>query len=129
MATEGALLQYNGDRPLEVISGEQFAHGVTIRDDLNNQARVVLKASIQNNSSVKLDAACVGEKITLKGKPGEYAYLYLHTTSTRLSYISLWVKLFDCPPGFIFSETFSDCVSLINTLACWNAIQLYSTAT
>ena len=45
MATEGAMLQYNGDGPLEVIPGEQFAHGVTIRDDLNNQAKVVLVAS------------------------------------------------------------------------------------
>ena len=113
VATEGAILKYDKDSPLEIIPGEQFAHGVTIRDDLNNQATVVLTASIQTNSSVELDTAfssCVGEKIVLKGKPGEYAHLYLHTISSRLSYIQLWVKLIDCPPGFIFSEASSGCI-------------------
>ena len=132
VVTEGAILQYNGDSPLEVIPGEQFDHGVTVRDDLNNLAKVVLIASIQNNPSVKLDAAfssCVGEKIVLKGKPGGYANLYLHTTSTRLSFIQLWVKLIDCPPGFIFSETSSGCIcnshKYIGMLEC-NTTVFYS---
>ena len=113
VATEGAMLQYNGDSPLEVIPGEQFAHGITIRDNLNNQAQVVFVALTRSNSNVELDTAfssCVGEKIVLKGKPGEYADLLLHTTSSRLSYIQLWVKLISCPPGFIFSETSLHCV-------------------
>ena len=113
VTTEGAMLQYNGDSPLEVIPGEQFAHGVTIRDDLNSQAKVILIASIQSNSNVKLDTAfssCVGEKIVLNGKPGEYANLFLRTTSSRLSYIQLWVKLIACPPGFIFNNTSLGCV-------------------
>ena len=87
VATEGAMLQYNGDSPLEVIPGEPFAHGITIRDDLNNQAKVVHVASTQSNSNVELDTAfssCVGENIILKGKPGEYADLFLHTTSSQL---------------------------------------------
>ena len=132
VATEGAILKYDKDSPLEIIPGEQFAHGVTIRDDLNHQATVVLTASIQNNSNVELDTAfssCVGEKIVLKGKPGQYAYLYLHTTSSRLSYIRLWVKLTDCPPGFIFSEASSGCVcnahKYVGLLGC-NTTVFYS---
>ena len=132
VATEGAILKYDQESPLEVIPGEQFAHGVTIFDDLNNQATVVLTAAIQNNPNVELDAAfssCVGEKIILKGKQGEYAYLYLHTTSSRLSYIRLQVKLIDCPPGFIFSETSSSCVcnshKFIGMLGC-NTTVFYS---
>ena len=77
MATEGGMLQYNGDSPLEVIPSEQFAHGVTIRDDLNNQAKVVHVVSTRSNSNVELDTAfssCVGEKIILKGKPGVRRY-------------------------------------------------------
>ena len=135
VATEGAILKYDQESPLEVIPGEQFAHGVTIFDDLNNRATVVLTASIQNNSNVELDAAfssCVGEKIILKGKPGEYAYLYLHTTSSRLSYIRLWVKLIDCPPGFVFSETTSSCIcnshKYIGMLGC-NTTVFYSNLT
>ena len=133
VATEGAILQYDGDSPLEVIPGEQFAHGVTIRDDLSNHAKVVLIASIQiNNPNVELDAAfssCIGEKIVLRGKPGGSANLYLHTTSSRLSYIRLWVKLIDCPPGFIFSETSSGCIcnshKYIGMLEC-NTTVFYS---
>ena len=132
VATEGAVLKYDQGSPLEIIPGEQFAHGVTIYDDLNNQAIVMLTASIRSNSNVELDAAfssCVGEKITIKGKPGEHAYLHLHTTSSRLSYTKLWVKLIDCPPGFVLSKTSSSCVcnshKYIGMLGC-NTTVLYS---
>ena len=73
----------------------------------------MLIASIKNNSHVELDtsfSSCIGKRIVLIGKPRKYANLYLHTTSSRLSYIRLRVKLIDCPPGFIFSETSSRCV-------------------
>ena len=132
VATEGAILQYDQARPLEVIPGEQFYHGVTIKDDLDNQATVVLIVSIQNNSNVKLDTAfssCVGEKLVLKGRPGAYADLYLHTTSSRLSYIRLWVKLIDCPPGFIYSKTSAECAcnfhQYVGILGC-NTTRFYT---
>ena len=110
-ATEGALFHYDKGFPVEVIPGEQFTHDVTITDDLDNQAKVILTALIRNNPKVNLDTAfssCVGEEIVPRGKPGEVADLYLQTTSSRLSYIQLEVKLIDCPPGF--SETLSGCV-------------------
>ena len=102
---------------MRVIPGEQFAHGVSIVDDLDNQAKVVLTASVQNNNdnNVRLASAftaCIGEQIVLKGKPGEIANLVLHTASSRLSYIKLRMKLVDCPPGFIYSDASSGCICI-----------------
>ena len=116
IATEGAILRHD-EQFKEVIPGEQFAHGVSIRDDLDNEAKVVLAATIPNNTNVKLDKAflsCVGEKLVLVGKPGKFANLHLHTTTSRLIYTSLRVKLIDCPPGFLYSETSSKCVCIFH---------------
>ena len=131
IATEGAIL-YDKGYPLEVIPGEQFAHGVTIKDDLNQDAKVELSATIPNGKNVKIDSAfssCIGEKLVLKGKPGEYANLYLHTTTSRLSYIRLSIKLIDCPPGFIYREVSSKCICIsqeyIGLLRC-NTTFFYS---
>ena len=132
VATEGAILQYSKGYPLKVIPGEQFSHGVTIIDDLKNQTKVVLTASIPNDPNVRLDTAfssCVGEKMVLKGKPGERANLYLHTTTSRLSYIRLPIKLVECPPGFAYSEILSKCVCIsqeyVGVLTC-NTTVFYS---
>ena len=131
VATEGGLLRHDGSY-LEVVPGEQFAHGVTIIDDLSNQAQVVLTASISNNINVRLDTAfstCVGEKMVLKGSPGEVANLYLHTTTSRLSYIKLMVRLIECPPGFMYSEISSKCICIsseyVGLLTC-NTTRFYS---
>ena len=133
VSTEGALLQYDKGYPLEVIPGEQFSHGVTIMNDLHNQVRVVLLASIKHiNSNVHIDTAfssCVGERLVLRGQPGEVENLYLHTATSRLSYIKIKVKLVDCPPGFIYSETSETCVCNANeyiaVLSC-NTTVFYS---
>ena len=115
IATEGAILRYEKTYELQVIPGELFAHGVSIEDDFSNQAKVILAASICNTSKVKLDAtftSCVGKKLILRGKPGEKADLFLHTITSRLSYIRLKVELIDCPPGFVYSEIFLGCVCI-----------------
>ena len=117
VATDGAKLHYRKHYEVRVIPGEQFAHGVSIVDDLDNQAKVVLTASVQNNNdnNVRLASAftaCIGEQIVLKGKPGEIANLVLHTASSRLSYIKLRMKLVDCPPGFIYSDASSGCICI-----------------
>ena len=117
VATEGAIFLYNKAYQLQVIPGERFAHGVSIVDDFNNTAKVVLTASITKSPkfNVKLDTAftsCVGEELILKGKPGEEAYLFLHTTTSRLSYTRLKVKLIECPPGFVYSEISLKCVCI-----------------
>ena len=99
----------------DVIPGQRFAHGVTVKDDLNHETQLLLTVSIVpiDDSNVKLDKAfssCVGEHIVLKGREGEEAYLHLQTVSSRLSYTKLKVKLIDCPPGFKFDEALDYCV-------------------
>ena len=115
VATEGAILNYEKTYQLQAIPGELFAHGVSIKDDFDNRANVVLAVSVQNISKVKLDAAftsCVGKQLILRGEPGERADLFLHTIMSRLSYVRLKVELIDCPPGFIYNEISSGCVCI-----------------
>ena len=112
IATEGAqfcLEKHN----LQVIPGERFPHGVTIYDDLNQTTKVVLTVSIFGNPEVKLDRAfssCVGESIILRGREGKEVSLHLQTTTSRLTYTRLEVKLMNCPPGFRFDEVQNSCV-------------------
>lgn len=56
VATEGAIL-LDTELLLEVIPGEEFAHCVTIKDDLDQDANVVLSATIPHSTNVKIDAA------------------------------------------------------------------------
>ena len=104
VATEGAKLQSERSQ-LHVIPGMRTKHGVTIMDDMHSNISEPLRTNIQEigNAKVKLDSALslyVGEKIQLKGKPGDQAHLYLQTVSTRQSYTKLFVEIADCPPGF-----------------------------
>ena len=113
IATEGAQLHNKRDFPIEVIPGERFKHGVTITDDLNCETKVVLTASIQNSSSVKLGTAfssCIGEQLVLRGEPDENALLYLQTITSRMSYVRLEMKLTECPPGYKFNKVRQVCV-------------------
>ena len=113
VATEGALLNHNRDFPIKVIPGEEFAHGVNITDDLEHTTEVVLMASIPDNHNVQLDtsfSSYVGKHLALRGKQNETAMLYLQTTTSRMSYIGLEVKLIDCPPGFKFSNETRKCI-------------------
>ena len=115
VATKGAILNYEKTYQLQVIPGELFAHGVSIKDDFGKRTKVVLVVSIQNTSKVKLDAAftsCVGKQLILRGKPGEKVDLFLNTITSHLSYIRLKVELIDCPPGFVYSEISSGCTCL-----------------
>ena len=132
VATEGARFQLTKGYQLQVIPGERFTHGVTILDDLNQTTKVVLTATITNNSNVQLDTAfssCVGEHIILKGMPGEVATLLLQTTTPRLSYTRLIIELVQCPPGFKFSTVGQECVCNIGEytgLVKCNATKFYS---
>ena len=112
IATEGAQFLLEKCK-LQVIPGERFPHGVTIYDDLNQTTKVVLTVSIFDNPEVKLDRAfssCVGESIILRGREGKEVSLHLQTTTSRLTYTRLKVKLMNCPPGFRFDEVQNSCV-------------------
>ena len=101
VATEGAQLHREHDM-LYAIPGKQYNHGVTIMDDTSNNVVAPLRADVTNRK-VKLDpvlSSYVGEKVQLRGKPGEKSSLSLQTVSTRQSYTTFMVKLVECPPGF-----------------------------
>ena len=113
VATEGARLLSEQNK-LHPIPGKRFEHGVMVVDDTQTNVRnEPLRVNIgRGHDSVKLDSSqslYVGEKILLKGKPGEKAHLYLQTVSTRQSYIGLSIEIADCPPGFKL-ENDSECV-------------------
>ena len=105
VATEGARLQSEQNQLQYYIPGKRYKHGVTIKDDMQKNASEPLRVNIKGsgNASVKVDSTLsiyVGEKIQLKGNPGNQAYLSLQTVSTRQSYITLSVEIAQCPPGF-----------------------------
>ena len=111
VATEGALLYYDNDQPLQIIPGEQYNHNVILSDDLGNPLEATLQANINNNPKVELDSAfssCLSNQITLKGEPDQTAQLFLQTVSQRQAYIELEVELINCPPGFVLQN--SQCV-------------------
>ena len=103
VATEGARLQSEQSK-LQPIPGKRFEHRVKIMDDTQRNASEPLRVNIgSGNTTVKLDSTqslYVGEKIQLKGKPGDMADLSLQTVSTRQSYITLSIEIANCPPGF-----------------------------
>ena len=103
VATEGAQLQRKYTK-LHMIPGKQNNHGVTIIDDTGNEVDEPLRANtVSRGNGVMLDPALssyVGEKLQLRGKPGEMASLFLHAVSTRQTFTILEVELEDCPPGF-----------------------------
>ena len=110
VATEGSILHHN-EHLLQVIPGEEYNHGVTLTDDLGNQADGTFQASINDNPEVELDSAfssCLSDQIVLKGEPNENAELFLQTVSQRQVYIKLRVQLIDCPPGFTLKR--NECV-------------------
>ena len=116
VATEGVLLYHTGQNECayEVIPGKEFSHNVTFTDELGNQPKRALTASIHNNSNIKIDtmfSSCITKQIILKGKPGEIAAIHFHAgTMTSRLYTQLTVKLVDCPVGFVYNEISSKCV-------------------
>ena len=110
VATEGAILHHS-DHLLQIIPGEGYSHGVTLSDDLRNQAGGTFQASIKDNPKIELDSAfssCLSDQITLKGQTNESAELFLQTVSLRQVYVKLRVQLVDCPPGFALKK--NECV-------------------
>ena len=101
VATEGAQLHRKHDT-LHVIPGKLYNHGVTIMDDTNDNISAPLRADIISGN-VKLDpvlSSYVGEKLQLRGTPGDISRLSLQTVSTRQSYTTFMIELEECPPGF-----------------------------
>ena len=104
IATEGAQLHYE-DKVLRTIPGQQYYHGVILKDDTGQPVNEPLRTNIHNNTkhTVSLDPAFslyVREKIQLNGTPGGQADILLQTVSNRQSYAILQVVLEECPPGF-----------------------------
>ena len=110
VATEGALL-CSEMIPIEVIPGEHFTLGVTIVDDLGQTAKEALSTSILKPSHAFPDMSfsTYVENMMLDGKPGEAIELYLQTTTSRSSYTRLNVTFIDCPPGFSYNASSSQC--------------------
>jgi hypothetical protein len=101
VATEGAQLHREHDI-MYAIPGRQYDHSVTIKDDINHTIVVPLRAKIKGGK-VKLDpvlSSYLGEKIQLRGTPGERSNISLQTVSTRQGYTVFEIELEDCPPGF-----------------------------
>ena len=102
VSTEGAHLYRKYDS-MSIIPGKLYNHGVTIKDDLMNEIREPLRVRVHFKSGVTLDPAFssfVGDKMQLRGRPGERVNLTFQTVSTRESYTSLEVEIVECPPGF-----------------------------
>ena len=103
VATEGAQLQYQHDT-LHIIPGKPYCHSVTIKDDMDNEVKEPLRATISDNDTlawINSDiSSYVEEKIQLKGSEHGRANLSLQTVSSRQIYISFQVQLEECPPGF-----------------------------
>ena len=107
VATEGAQLHREHDI-MYAIPGRQYDHSVTIKDDINHTIVVALRAEIKDEKAgkagkVKLDpvlSSYLGEKIQLRGTPGERSKIFLRTVSTRQAYTMFEIELEECPPGF-----------------------------
>lgn len=107
VATEGAVINYRSDNPLQIIPGEHYTHGVTVSDDLGNEIDVTFQASINNNPKVRLgskSSLCISDRVTLKGEPGQSAQLFLQTFSQRQIQVKVDFELVKCPPGFKLEE-------------------------
>ena len=113
IATEGALLQYNNVEN-NVFPGEEFEHGVSFVDDLENQVEVAfVDATPAQWSEVRPDttlSSCFGKHIILKGKENVTDKLYLQTVSSRSSVIEFRVILSECPPGFSYDNENLKCI-------------------
>ena len=104
IATDGDVLFTTKPTPLMIIPGEEYSHGVVVMDDLgrhiNAAFRVFISKKQQSNKSLFISSKYVTDKIQLTGNPHQVANLNLWHTSPRRNYITLDVKLVDCPPGF-----------------------------
>ena len=105
VATAGARLYRQPDNVLRIIPGRKYEHNVTIKDDMNNIVNEPLREIIANSTDCTEilnpnTPYYVGEKVQFVDRPEKDINLYLHTVSTRDSYIKIMVKLVECPPGF-----------------------------
>ena len=112
IATDGNEFCVYSDIPLMVIPGKEYSHGITVIDDLGQNAvvpfRVVTHDSNmrrQLSKDVNPDATFVEDEIQLMGSPSQTAILNLHTLSARQIYIEVNVTLVKCPPGFVIDES------------------------
>ena len=109
IATDGALLNSSKPTPLVMIPGQECDHGVTIRDDLGYKVKTLLEVSVSRNvKNVHVHDSYIGDKLQLRGKPGEVARLHLKMISQKHIYIGMNIKLLDCPPGFMLNDD-SEC--------------------
>ena len=105
IVTDGALLNSSKATPLVMIPGQEYNHGVTINDDLGHKVETLLEVSISRNAkNVYIDYSYIGDKLRLRGKPGEVARLHLKLISQKNTYIGMNIKLLDCPPGFMLND-------------------------
>ena len=116
IATDGAILRIRArskSEPLILIPGQKHEHGVKLFDDLLHEVNTSFRVAISRNvMNIQLDPAFalfVRDQIQLNGKSNQAARLSFNILPPRESYISLKVKLVDCPPGFTLSAS-SECV-------------------
>ena len=111
VATDGTMFHVNST-PLMIIPGEEYRHGITVFDDLGQNASVLFRVVVHDpdqkrklSDDVDASATFVGDEIQLMGSPNKTASLHLHTLSSRQNYIEVDVKLVKCPPGFILNKS------------------------
>ena len=109
IATDAAIIHVNSKTPLMVIPGEEFSHGITVIDDLEQNASVLfrVKRTDENQSSddIQIGTTFIGDKIQLMGSPNQSTSIDLYTLSSRQNFIEVDVELIECPPGFMLNDS------------------------
>ena len=108
VATDGGLIHRENFTPLMIVPGEKHNHSLTVTNDLGHEVKASFRATLnENEAKVTLDSSIsrfVGDSVQLSGLPDQNVNLYLQIVSPRQTYISLTVKLLQCPPGFKLNE-------------------------
>ena len=67
-------------------------------------------SDIRDGDKIDSTSSFVGDKIQMRGNPGESATLYLGSLSPRQNYVKLKVELLKCPPGYKLNDNYiCDC--------------------
>ena len=106
ISTEGAGFA-NSTEHLLVIPGENFEHGISVVDDLNQPITSTLTGTFPlNKSNIELDDTnfLTNQIIQLKGTPHEEDTLVVQAVNTRKIFLTLGVELLERPPGFKLYE-------------------------
>ena len=130
ISTSGAKFNWTNDSstPLLVPPGRDVHLPFKLLDDLDQETFGLYHVSVQRDDEIKLDPAnsyISDETVRLYGNPGSVATLQLATTGFREITLSVKIKMQECPPGYIMSDTDkgTDCVCSANMATKYFGIQ------